>query len=136
MLKVRWKDGSYHWVIKTWKKKSWRISALSFRIFMGKSVSWLAFAESKLKFFKTNLFLIYMRIAKRRALFSVACFSYFEYDWVIAIFYNGFNNWIIDVISNWVTVNIFCNFKVAYNIAKEGISICTVSISISTILPS
>ena len=77
-----------------------------------------------------------MRIAKRRALFSVACFSYFEYDWVIAIFYNGFNNWIIDAISNWVTVSIFCNFKVAYNIAKEGISICTVSISISTILPS
>ena len=39
-----------------------------------------------------------MRKGKKRILFPVAYFSYFEYAWVITIFYNEFNNWIIDVI--------------------------------------
>ena len=38
-----------------------------------------------------------MRKGKKKTLFPVAYFSYFEYAWVITIFYNGFNNWIIDV---------------------------------------
>ena len=38
----------------------------------------------------------------------VAYFSYFGYAWVISIFYNGFNYWIVDVIWNRVAVTIFC----------------------------
>ena len=34
---------------------------------------------------------------KKKTLFPIAYFCYFEYAWVITIFYNGFNDWIIDV---------------------------------------
>ena len=62
-----------------------------------------------------------MRKGKKRTLFPVAYFSYFEYAWMIAIFYNEFINWIVDVIRNRVAVSIFGNFEVTYNIGKEGI---------------
>ena len=41
----------------------------------------------------------------------IAYFSYCEYAWAIAIFCNGFNNWIVDVIWHRVAVSIFCNLS-------------------------
>ena len=101
-------DGKMETVIELLKperRKSENIFILSLIIFVAMSVFWLAFAESKLK---------------TRILFPVGHFNS-EYAWVIAIFHNGFNDWIVDVIWNRFTVSIFCNFQVAYNIGKEGI---------------
>ena len=110
------------WINKTWKKKIWKNSRIVFKIFwweclylLGMS---LTFSESKHKSsFKICSYLNAKR--KKRTTFHVAYFSYFKYAPVI--FYDGLSNWIVHVIWNKVTVSIFCNFKVVYNIGNENI---------------
>ena len=81
-------------------------------------------------------FLPYLHVKRKKENnVSVAYFSsYFQYAWVITIFYNRFNNWIIDVIWDRVAVSIFCNFEVTYNIGKEGIRNLCFTFSLDTIL--
>ena len=114
-------------LLKPERRKSEKISVLSLIIFVGMSVSWLTFVESKLKiYFK---FLPYLH-AKRKKENTVSCciLLLFEYAWVITIFYRSFNNWIIDVIWDRVAVNIFCNFEVT--IGKEGIqNLCCINLT-------
>ena len=78
-------------------------------IFVGMSVSRLAFAECKLKI-SFNICFQSTCEKEEKFLLPVAYLSYFEYAWVVSIFYNGLNNWIVDVVWNRVAVSIFCNF--------------------------
>ena len=114
-------------LLKPDRRKSEKKSALFLIIFVGMSVSWLALVESKLKISFTISSLSTCEKEKREDCFD---FPYFDYAWAIAIFYNGFNNWIVDVIWNRVAVSIFCNFEVTYNIGKEGIqNLCCINIT-------
>ena len=117
-------------LLKPERRKSEKISALSLITFVGMSISWLTFAESKVKIsFKISA-LSKCEKEKKMTLFPVAYLSYFEYAWVITIFYSGFDNWIIDVIWDRVAVSIFCNFEVTYNIGKGGIqNLCCINIT-------
>ena len=79
------------------------------------SVSWLAFAKSKLKICSLSTC---ENERKEKTLFPVAYFSYFEYAWVIAIFYKGFDNWIVDVFWNMVmkkTVLLTYGINITFN---------------------
>ena len=138
---VTWYSCNYrvciHSEMCTWHNKNihdWlqSNSALSLIIFAGMSVSWLAFAESKLKICSLSTC---EKEKKEKTLFPVAYFSYFEYAWVIAIFYKGFDNWIVDVIWNMVMKKkVFRIFTVLISLSTVSSSSIKVSFSLDTIL--
>ena len=116
ILQAPLKKESWDWIIESWKEQIWKNNCIIFNNFWGMSVSWLAFAESKLKFLKKICSLSKCGKEEREP-----CFLLHTSPILSMIFYNGFNNWIIDAIWNRVAVSIFWNFKVAYNIGEEGI---------------
>ena len=67
-----------------------------------------------------------MRKGKKKTMFPVAYFSYFQYTWVITIFDRGFNNWIIDVICDRVAVNISAILRLLRILEKKVFRICPV----------
>ena len=112
------------------KKKIWRNICSFFDNFCGISVSWLAFAISKLKFPLTTIPYVHVKrgdsccVLRTSPIMSMfACFLYFTRR----------NNWIVDRIWNRAVVTIFYNFKITYNIGKEGIQNLRCIKSLSTI---
>ena len=125
------KGGSFDWVIKTGKKKIWK-KCLRFleRFSLGCLYTDLPLLNLNLKIAFKNCSLSTFEKQKKRFMLPIASFSYFEYVWVISIFYSELDYWIVDAVWNRVIVSIFFNFKIAYNIGKEIIlNLCCVKIT-------
>ena len=65
---------------------------------------------------------------KRKKEISAACsmLLLFDYAWVISLFCNGFNDWIIDVTLNRIRVRHSAIFRLLTILEEEVLRICTV----------
>ena len=111
-------------VLKLECKMLAKMSALSLMIFEGISVSWniLETCRFKISLNKSSVS-SFWKWKSSMFLFSFfAYFSYSEYAGMFSVFYNQFNNRIINIIRNRIVGDLLRNIKATYNVWKKRYS--------------